>query len=159
VFSYLIEALHGHSSGAGRGCRSRNTSRSQRHGPWCNAGLGIGVSAVRVVVPVSLGNTVPGNPWWFLVALLASLATFVALGACVMALAPSARFANGVGTVATILHWFSAGPWVPRALMPGWMTTIWGLLPSGAAADLFARAIKDQAPTVKSLAFLLPGCW
>lgn len=118
------------------------------------AGLGIAVTTVLVVVPVMLGNTVPGNLWWFVLAVLASLVTFIAMGACVMALAPTARFANGVGTVVTILLWFSAGLWVPRALMPGWMTTICDLLPGGAAADLFTRAILDQAPTAESLAVL-----
>lgn len=118
------------------------------------AGLGIAASAVLVVVPVILGNELPGNVWWYVLAVLVSLATFIALGACVMALAPTARFATGVGTVATILLWFSAGLWVPRAVMPGWMTTICDLLPGGAAAGLFTNAMHDQAPPGRSLLVL-----
>lgn len=119
------------------------------------AGIGIAASAVLVVVPVILGNKVPGNVGWFILAVLVSLVTFIALGACVMALAPSARFATGVGTVATILVWFSAGLWFPRPLMPSWMATICDLLPGGAAGTLFTRAMFAEAPDAKSLLVLL----
>lgn len=118
------------------------------------AGLGIGASVVLVVVPVMLGNQLPGNVGWFVLAVFVSLVTFIALGACVMALAPTARFANGVGTVVTILLWFSAGLWVPRSVMPGWMTTICDVLPGGAAAGLFTSAMADQAPPGRSLLVL-----
>lgn len=118
------------------------------------AGLGIAASAVLVIFPVIVGNELPGNPWWFALAVLLSLFSFIALGACVMALAPTARFANGVGTVATILLWFSAGLWLPRAVMPGWMATICDALPGGAAVGLFTSAMRDQAPPWRSLVVL-----
>jgi ABC-2 type transport system permease protein len=118
------------------------------------AGLGIAASAVLVVVPVILGNQLPGSAWWFALAVVISLVSFIALGACVMSLAPTARFATGMGTVATFLLWFSAGLWLPRAVMPGWMATICDGLPGGAAAELFTNAMRDQAPPWRSLLVL-----
>jgi ABC-2 type transport system permease protein len=118
------------------------------------AGLGIAASAVLVVVPVILGNQLPGNAWRFALAVVISLVSFIALGACVMSLAPTARFATGMGTVATFLLWFSAGLWLPRAVMPGWMATICDGLPGGAAVELFTNAMRDQAPPWRSLLVL-----
>lgn len=118
------------------------------------AGLGIAASVVLVVVPVMVGNVMPGNVWWFALAVVASLVTFIALGACVMAVAPTARFATGMGTVATFLLWFSAGLWVPRSVMPGWMGSVCDVLPGGAAVGLFSSAMASQAPPWRSLALL-----
>jgi ABC-2 type transport system permease protein len=118
------------------------------------AGLGIAASAVLVVVPVILGNELPGNAWWFALAVVISLVSFIALGASVMALAPTARFATGIGTVATFILWFSAGLWLPRTVMPGWMATICDAVPGGAAVGLFTNAMRDQAPPWRALLVL-----
>jgi ABC-2 type transport system permease protein len=117
-------------------------------------GLGLLVSAVLVGVPVALGNRLPGSFPAFALACLLSLVVFVALGACVMSVAPTGKFAAGIGSVLTIVLWFAAGLWVPRIVMPPWMRTVCDFLPGGAAADTFNRAMADAGPQLSSLLVL-----
>lgn len=116
--------------------------------------VGLVMAVLLVVVPLLWGNRIPGNPGAFAFAALLSLVCFVAVGACVTALAPSGRFAMGLGVVVTILIWFSAGLWVPKAVMPDWMATICDLLPGGAAAALFYDAMAGSGPSIQQIAVL-----
>jgi ABC-2 type transport system permease protein len=116
--------------------------------------VGLVMAALLVVVPLLWGNRIPGNPVAFALAVLLSLVCFVAVGACVTALAPSGRLAMGLGVVVTIVVWFSAGLWVPQAVMPVWMSTICDLLPGGAASTLFYEAMAGSGPSVQPIAVL-----
>jgi ABC-2 type transport system permease protein len=116
--------------------------------------VGLVMAMLLVLVPLVWGNRIPGNPITFAVAVLLTLVCFVAVGACVTAVAPSSRFAMGLGTVVTIVIWFSAGLWVPRAVMPDWMATICDVFPGGAASTLFYEAMAGAWPSAQPLLVL-----
>lgn len=116
--------------------------------------VGLVVTALIMLTPVVTGVGLPGNPLPFTLAAVLALVSFVTIGALITAVAPTARFATGIGAVATPLLWFASGMWVPIPAMPDWLGRICELIPSGAAGRAMQYAMFGQWPTWGQLAVL-----
>ncbi|MFG2428090.1 ABC transporter permease [Streptomyces sp. NPDC048590] len=101
-------------------------------------------SAVLVITVgrAAFGVPLPGHVPGYLLALVLSVVCGLAFGATICALAPTAKAATAVGTVAYLLMMFAAGVWVPVQVMPGLLRHIVEFTPLGAASQAL-----DQAAT------------
>lgn len=109
--------------------------------------VGLVVTALIMLTPVVAGVGLPGA--WAPLAGVAVLAliSFVAIGALITAVAPTARFASGIGACVTPILWFASGMWIPLAVMPDWLARICDVLPSGAAGRAMQGALMGLWPT------------
>jgi len=92
------------------------------------------VTLIMVLVPAALGVGLPGNTAVFALMTVLSMLAFLALGAMLAAVIPSSRVASGIGSAVSVVMWFFAGLWFPRAQFPDWLLVIADLTPGGAAA-------------------------
>lgn len=113
--------------------------------------IGMATTAVLMLTPVVTGVGFPGNPLPLALTAVAALTSFVALGGLVTAVAPTARFATGLGATLTPILWFASGMWIPLPVMPGWLAGICELLPSGAAGRAMNAAMLGAWPTLGQL--------
>ncbi len=123
--------------------------------------VGLLVTALIFLTPVVAGVGLPGRGGWLVLTAVCALVSFVAIGALITAVAPTARFAAGIGACVTPLLWFASGMWIPLAVMPDWLARICELLPSGAAGRAMQAAMLGQTPTLSQYAVMAPwtvGC-
>lgn len=124
------------------------------------AGVMLIVSA-RVVLDVP----VPQRPGWFILAFLIGFGAALAIGLMVAAVAPNARAANGMATVAYMVTMFAGGVFMPRFLLPEWLQRIGDYIPPGSQtltdawsdSDAVAQAVGLSgagAPQVTQLAIM-----
>ncbi|MBK7721698.1 MAG: ABC transporter permease [Austwickia sp.] len=113
--------------------------------------VGLLVTAVIMATPALTGVGLPGNPVPFALAAALALVAFVAIGALITAVAPTARLAAGIGACVTPVLWFASGMWVPIGAMPGWLARVCELIPSGAAGRAMQLAMFDQWPSLGQL--------
>jgi ABC-2 type transport system permease protein len=96
----------------------------------------VAVVAVLVVLVGRLGFAVPlpQNPAGYVLVLLLTTAAMLGLGLLIGALAPSAKVASAVGSMAFFPLMFFGGLWLPVQAMPDVLVRISELTPLGAAS-------------------------
>jgi ABC-2 type transport system permease protein len=104
------------------------------------AGVGIVESVLLLIVWAAYGEPLPGQPVGFALALLLIATSTLAIGACIAALARTAKAANAAAMAAFFPLMFLAGLWVPRAQMPDLLRRISDVSPLGAGV----RALQDS---------------
>jgi ABC-2 type transport system permease protein len=96
----------------------------------------------------------PGNPIAFLGAFLVATAAMFAIG-LMLASAPTAKVAAGLGSAVFFPMMFLAGLWVPREVMPEVLRTISDFSPMGAAVQTLTDAGAGHWPQALTLVVLL----
>ncbi|WP_347349984.1 ABC transporter permease [Intrasporangium sp.] len=109
------------------------------------------VTVARTAFAVPL----PANPAAYLLVLVLVTAALLALGLLAGALAPSAKVASGVGSMAFFPLMFFGGLWVPVPAMPELLQTISGYTPLGAGSLALYRAAAGGWPAVLHLLVLV----
>ncbi len=123
--------------------------------------VGLVVAALIMLTPVVTGVGLPGNPVPLALTAVLALLSFVAIGALITAVAPTARYATGIGAVVTPILWFASGMWIPLPVMPDWLARICELIPSGAAGQAMQAALLGNWPTLGPVALMVAwtvGC-
>ena len=104
--------------------------------------LAIGVVALGLVLAVGaagLGMAMPASAGWFALAFLLGTVALFAVGLVIAAVAPTTRAANAIGMLTFFPSMFLAGAWLPKYLMPAWLSRIGDLTPLGA----FRESVQD----------------
>lgn len=105
------------------------------------AAVAIGASVAVAVGRVVFGVPLPQNLVGWLLALVLAAAASFAIGACISAVAPTARVSQTIGTIVFFPLMFTSGVWLPVQTMGGLLQDVVLLTPLGAAA----RALNDAA--------------
>lgn len=116
--------------------------------------VGLATTAILMLTPVVTGVGLPRSPAPFLLTAALALVSFVAIGALITAVAPTARLATGIGAVVTPVLWFASGMWIPLPVMPGWLARTCELLPSGAAGRAMQAAMLGDWPAPGQVAVM-----
>ncbi|OHV56439.1 ABC transporter permease [Pseudofrankia sp. BMG5.36] len=98
----------------------------------------VGAAAFRVPAPE--------QPVGYVLALLLTIATLIALGLLIAAVAPSSGVANGIGVGLFYPLMFFAGLWVPREAMPRVLVDIGDATPLGAAVGALQDSMSGSWP-------------
>ncbi|MBL7498513.1 ABC transporter permease [Frankia sp. CNm7] len=115
-------------------------------------GLVVAGTAVLVAVlahlvgAVAFDVPVPEQPVGYALAFSLTIATLVALGLLIAAVAPSAGAANGIGTGLFFPLMFFAGLWAPREAMPDVLVRISDATPLGAAVGALQDSMAGSWP-------------
>ncbi|MGB3827394.1 MAG: ABC transporter permease [Ornithinimicrobium sp.] len=117
------------------------------HGVAAIVGGGLAVLLGRL----AYGLALPRNMIGFLFVLLLMLATCLSIGGLIAGLARTAKFATTIGTVLLFPLMFTAGVWLPVALMSGLLGDIVALTPLGAGALALDAATSGGWPDPKDL--------
>jgi ABC-2 type transport system permease protein len=100
-----------------------------------NIGAAVVATALMVLVArVILGTPLPAHPVGFMAAFLLGTAAVFAVGLVIAAIAPRARTATGIGTIAFLLVMFFAGVYLPKFLLPDVVLRIGEYVPPGVTA-------------------------
>ena len=100
-----------------------------------NLGAAVVAAAAMVLVAgLVLGTPLPAHPLGFVTAFLLGTSAVFALGLVVAAIAPRARVATGIGTIAFLLVMFFAGVYLPKFLFPDIVLRIGEYVPPGVTA-------------------------
>lgn len=125
--------------------------------------IAFAVELLLVAIPALAGASWPPAPGWFALGAGLSTVMFVALGAWLAALVPSAKAAAGIGNVLAVLVWGAAGMWFPRSQFAPWLRLATELTPGGAAAETMQLTGLPQASAARPLFILLAwtaiACW
>ncbi|MFC0673033.1 ABC transporter permease [Brachybacterium hainanense] len=106
-----------------------------------HAVLALAMPCAVLAVTLLAGGRAPAHPVLLAGTIVLMSITFLAIGAVLCAVIPNVRVLSGAGNVVAILMWFSAGLWIPRAVMPDWARTLTDLTPGGASAELLNTAM------------------
>jgi ABC-2 type transport system permease protein len=120
-------------------------------------GLATAVFAVLLVLAVgrlAFGVALPRQPLGYAVAFVLAAAAVFAIGLLLAAVAPSARSAQGVGSVLIFPVMFFAGLWVPRAAMPEILRHVSDVTPLGAGVQALQDATGGAWPQPLHLAVM-----
>ena len=104
-----------------------------------------------LVFPISL----PERVGWFLVSFVLGACSLLAVGLLVGSLAPTASTGQGVGMLLFFPLLFFAGVYVPLEVMPGWIRTLSGYTPAGAAAQALSDSWSGATPRASDLLVML----
>jgi ABC-2 type transport system permease protein len=119
--------------------------------------LAMAVAALVLVLAVGaawLGMAMPASPGWFAVAFLLGTVALFAVGLVIAAVAPTAKAANAIGMLVFFPSLFFAGAWLPKHLMPAWLSRIGDLTPLGAFRESVQDAWVGAAPDLVHLTAL-----
>lgn len=94
----------------------------------------VGTLLVVGAAVVAFGLPAPRHPLAFAVTFAVGLAAVFALGLLIAALAPRARAAAGIGTLALLVTQFFGGLYLPKFLLPDVVVRIGELVPPGIGA-------------------------
>ncbi|MGW1432877.1 ABC transporter permease [Streptomyces sp. NPDC002431] len=114
------------------------------------AALGSAVLAMAVG-RIGFGVALPGQPAGYAVALLLAVASVLALGSLLCALARTAKASAALGSVVYLVTMFTAGVWIPVQSMPDTLRTIVRFTPFGAASEALNRAASGSWPELTQL--------
>ena len=117
----------------------------------------IALATVLVVLTTSItafGLPAPKSLAGLLLATLLSIASLLALGLVVAALANTPNGASVIGRVLFFPLMFFAGLWLPREAMPAVLATISGYTPLGAAVEAMQDSMQQGFPPVTPLLVL-----
>ncbi|NJP91540.1 ABC transporter permease [Nonomuraea sp. FMUSA5-5] len=123
-----------------------------------NLAVGTVATAVLIVAGWLAFGAAPPRQWaWFVLVFLLGTAAMMALGLVIAALAPSAKAAQGIGSLVMFPLMFLGGVWLPRELMPEPVRVVSDF----SVAGPFAQALKDtwagQPPQLIHLAVVAAG--
>jgi ABC-2 type transport system permease protein len=96
----------------------------------------------------------PKQPVGFALAFVLGAAAVFSMGLALAAVAPTARSAQGIGSLLFFPLMFFAGLWVPRAAMPGVLRHVSDLTPLGAGAQALQDATGGAWPQPLHLAVM-----
>lgn len=116
------------------------------------AAMLVAVLLAMTVGRVAFGVALPTNALGYLGVLLLTLASSLAIGAALSAVAPTTRAATTLGTVVFFPSMFTAGVWVPVQAMPELLRSIVEVTPIGAASQALDQAAGGDWPSVTHLA-------
>ena len=116
-------------------------------------------AVVTVLLVLAVGRlgfdvALPQQPVGFALAFVLGAAAVFAMGLVLAAVAPSARSAQGIGTVLFFPVMFFAGLWVPRAAMPGTLRDVSDFTPLGASVQALQDAAGGAWPQALHLAVM-----
>jgi ABC-2 type transport system permease protein len=114
-------------------------------------GVGVVIDIVLLLVAIGCGMPVPHRLGGFVVSLVLVAATTLGIGMLITAVAPSARVAQAVSTVALFPLMFFAGLWIPRATMSPTLRTISDYTPLGAGVRAVQASIGGHWPSTIAL--------
>jgi ABC-2 type transport system permease protein len=97
----------------------------------------------------------PRQPVGFALAFVLGAAAVFSMGLALAAVAPTARSAQGIGSLLFFPLMFFAGLWVPRAAMPGVLRHVSDLTPLGAGAQALQDATGGAWPQPLHLAVMV----
>jgi ABC-2 type transport system permease protein len=113
-----------------------------------------GVLLLLAVGRLAFDVALPRQPVGFALAFVLSAAAVFSMGLALAAVAPSARSAQGIGSLLFFPLMFFAGLWVPRAAMPGVLRHVSDLTPLGAGAQALQDATGGAWPQPLHLAVM-----
>jgi ABC-2 type transport system permease protein len=121
-----------------------------------NAALAVGaVAGVLVIARVAFDVALPGDAIGFALAYVLSTAALFAIGLVIAAVAPTARTANVIGTLAFFPLMFFAGLWVPREAMGETLRSLSDVTPLGAGVGALQDAMAGTFPDAGHLLVLV----
>jgi ABC-2 type transport system permease protein len=106
---------------------------------------------------VAFGVALPGQPAGYVLAMVLTTASALALGATVCALSRNQKIATAVGSVIFFPSMFTSGVWLPVQTMPGTLQRIVEFTPLGAASQALDRAAAGSWPAWTDLG--VTGLW
>lgn len=109
---------------------------------------------VLVLGRVAFGVRLPEQPAGYLLALLLSMLSALALGAAITALSGTTKTAGVIGSLVYFPMMFSAGVWLPVQTMPRLLREIVEFTPFGAASQALDQAAGGSWPGCTHLAVL-----
>src|SRR5215472_2338497 len=121
-------------------------------------GLVTAVVAVLLVLAtgrLAFGVALPRQPGGYALAFALAAAAMFAIGMLLAAVAPSARSAQGLGSLLIFPVMFFAGLWVPRAVMPVALRHVSDFTPLGAGAQALQDAAGGAWPQPLHLAVMV----
>ncbi|MEU9446583.1 ABC transporter permease [Streptomyces sp. NPDC048304] len=95
---------------------------------------------------LAFGVTLPRQPAGYLLALLLTAASALALGSLVSALSRTTKMASAIGSAVFFPMMFCAGVWLPVQAMPHTLARVVQLTPFGAAARALGEAAAGHWP-------------
>lgn len=104
------------------------------------------IALLMVVGRLAFGVALPQQPVGFLTALALAVASVLAIGLFVAAVAATTKIANGVGMLLFFPMMFFAGLWLPRDAMPAVLRHISDATPLGAAVQALQDSTHGQWP-------------
>jgi ABC-2 type transport system permease protein len=110
---------------------------------------------LHVVGAVAFHVPAPQQPVGYVLALLLTIATLIALGLLIAAVAPSGGVANGIGVGLFYPLMFFAGLWVPREAMPDALVRIGDATPLGAAVGALQDSMSGSWPSLAHVGVLI----
>ncbi|MFG3526447.1 ABC transporter permease [Streptomyces sp. NPDC047917] len=112
----------------------------------------LGSAALAMAVGrIGFGVALPGQPLGYAAALLLAVASVLALGSLLCALARTAKASAAISSVVYLLMMFTAGVWIPVQSMPDTLRTIVRFTPFGAASEALDRAASGGWPGLAQL--------
>jgi ABC-2 type transport system permease protein len=112
------------------------------------------VGLVLAVARIAFGVELPKQPVAFVLTLFLGAAAVFAMGLVLAAVAPSAKAAQGIGTLLFFPTLFFAGLWVPIQAMPAALQRISDLTPLGATVQALQAASGGAWPRPLHLAVM-----
>ncbi|MFE0156611.1 ABC transporter permease [Nonomuraea sp. NPDC059007] len=139
--------------------RMRTTPARPYHLLIAQMVLNAGAAVLGAVLAVAVGRIVwgialPQHPGAYLVTLLLSALSGLALGAVITALARTVKAAQAIGLAVFFPAMFAAGIYVPIRALPEAVLRVIELLPYGAAAQALNQAASGSWPLWTHLAVL-----
>lgn len=117
------------------------------HGVAAAVGGGLAILVGRVAYGVPL----PSNPAAYLLVFVLMLAACLSIGGLIGGRARTSKFATTLGTVLLFPLMFTAGVWLPVAVMPGVLGDLVALTPLGAGALALGAATAGGWPALTDL--------
>ncbi|MGH3202625.1 MAG: ABC transporter permease [Streptosporangiaceae bacterium] len=105
-----------------------------------------GLAIVLAVGTAAFGESAPGNPGGFTLAVVLSVAAIFAIGLAIAALAKTAGSALAIGGALFLPLMFLAGLWFPRQEMTAWLADVSDYSPLGAVSQATQDAIGGTFP-------------
>jgi ABC-2 type transport system permease protein len=117
--------------------------------------MSIGAVGMLVIVGrVAFSVPLPGQVFAFALSFVFCSAALLAIGLTIVALVPSGRAGNAIGTLLFFPNMFFAGLWIPRAAMPANLRQIGDYTPLGAGVQALQDATAGAWPHPLHLAVL-----
>jgi ABC-2 type transport system permease protein len=105
-----------------------------------------GLAIILVVGMAAFGESAPGSPGGFTLAVLLSVAAIFAIGLAIAALAKTAGGAQAIGAALFLPLMFFAGLWLPRQEMAAGLADVSDYSPLGAVSQTTQDAIGGTFP-------------
>jgi ABC-2 type transport system permease protein len=116
-----------------------------------NVAFALAGLTIVLVVGTAFGESAPGSPDGFALAILLSVAALFAIGLAISALAKTAGSAQAIGAALFLPLMFFAGLWLPRQEMTAWLADVSDYSPLGAVSQATQDAIGGTFPTAALL--------